>query len=201
MKKDILAKCINIIFHPILMPTIFAVVIYYSTIFSGLFTNSKSMMTLLPFITLTTVMIPLLCYFILSKTKFYAELKKQNYKWDSLFIICEAVILCAIYKTFFNIDVPTIIYRFFILNSIFLVILSLISFFKKIDLHSIAWGELLGIYINLLHTNMTIKEAPLLIILLIIGVVGWARIKTDNSMTLKYIVGTIIGCLFTMATF
>lgn len=183
------------------MPTIFAVVIYYSTIFSGLFTNSKSMMTLLPFITLTTVMIPLLCYFILSKTKFYAELKKQNYKWDSLFIICEAVILCAIYKTFFNIDIPTIIYRFFILNSIFLVILSLISFFKKIDLHSIAWGELLGIYINLLHTNMTIKEAPLLIILLIIGVVGWARIKTDNSMTLKYIVGTIIGCLFTMATF
>lgn len=201
MKKDIPAKIINILFHPILMPTIFMVVIYCNTIFSGIFTNSKSMMTLLPFVALTTVLIPLLCFFILSKTKFYAELKKQNYKWDSLFIICEAVIFCAIYKTFFNIDVPTIIYRFFILNSIFLVVLSFISFFKKIDIHSVAWGELLGVYISLLHTNMTIKEVPLLVILLIIGIVGYARIKTDNTMTFKYIIGAIIGCLFTMTTF
>ena len=48
---------------------------------------------------------------------------------------------------------------------------------------------------------MTIKEVPLLVILLIIGIVGYARIKTDNTMTFKYIIGAIIGCLFTMTTF
>ena len=190
---NIIAKIFNVLFHPLMLPIYILLIL---TIFNSIikyFFSTDSLLLLYSFVFITAVIIPLICYLLLRKSKFYQLTSIKNNYWMSFFLIIEAIIYYAIFKSLTSISMPLMVNKFFMLNSLFLVVFSIISLICKLDFHSIALGEILGLYIRLLRIGLALNRNILLIIILIIGIVGSSRIKLHEHLALQYHVGVIVG--------
>lgn len=195
-RNPLLTKIVNVLFHPLLSPLYVMAIFYFCVIIIRYLIPSDKMLLIASFVLITAVIIPLICKLLFKKMKIYKQFIEQKIHIDSFLSIFMATIYFAIYKSFTNIGVSEILSKFFILNSLMLLCLSLASLFTKVDFHSIAIGEMLGLYIRLLHIGSTYNYWVFLILLFVAGIVGWARIKTNEDFAFKYHLGIIIGGLF-----
>ena len=164
----------------------------YNNLFNFLL-SEDSMVVLFSFVFVTAVFIPLVCYVFVRKSKFYSVTNHEKYHWTSFFLLIEALIYCAIYKSLMRVGIPLLISKFFILNSLIIVILGLIALFVEMDFHSIALGEILGLYIRLLHIGLASDVILLTVILLLVGIVGTSRIFLNEHLSTQYYLGVLSG--------
>lgn len=119
------------------------------------------------------------------------------------------LIICIVFYTWFyinvyrNADIPIVVGVFTLGSVIALSISFLITVFSKISLHTVAWGGLLGLIVNLLWSfgyhslslfNWTIHSRVIMIgLILASGLVATARLMLSAHTTKDIFGGFLVG--------
>jgi hypothetical protein len=188
-----IAKIISFIFHPLLIPTYAVGIIFSLKYFFFYILPLQAKIVLLANVFGFTFLIPAFAIFFMNKysliRSYYMDLKNDRV----LPLITSSVFYFMTYYLFKNVNLSSLLYSFFLVSSIISILALIINFFWKISLHSIALGGLTGLFLSLfLKFNMDTR-LWLLLILLISGITGTARLILNSHTPSQIYAGFLIG--------
>lgn len=197
--EDKFAKTISILFHPVLIPSWFTLILFNSNTYISLLIPLQLKYILFTMIFITTAMFPLLFVVMMVKRKIISDIFMRK-REDRIYPL--AITAIFYFLSYYLIrQLPLYdVFSLFLLGSTFLVFFSfLITFFWKISTHLIGIGGLLGgltglvIQLNLDFITMIIYG------LLIAGLLGFARLQLNAHKPLQVYTGFILA-FFVMLT-
>lgn len=199
MQKNIWAKIIDIIFHPLLIPS------YFTALMLWFGNNNLALSLIRPslrpyiflFVAITSVIIPTLCFWLLKITKIYVEKETNKKTWTALSCLLMAVIFFAISRSMVSLNISGLLLRFFLWNFFFATFCGLVSFRYTLNFHAIATGELLGLYILMLYSGIASSQYILFAIIIMFGLSGMSQLALKKTSPLSFVLETVIGVLFT----
>ena len=197
----IAGNIISIIFNPILMPTVGMYLILMSgTHISLMPTQAKQIIIVITFVTtaiLPVSILPLLYQFKIIKT-FQLENPRER-------VIPMLITVFFYYMGFLlmkKLGIPAILNKFILASIISVLLASIVSYFWKISIHTMAMGGVTGI-LTALSLKFGIDIMPLIAISLIAsGLTASARLYLSchkpTQIYLGYICGFVIVCGFVL---
>ncbi len=199
--EDKFAKTISILFHPILMPSWFTLILFSSNTYISLLIPLQLKYVLFSMIFITTAMFPLLFVLMMVKRKIVSDIYLRK-REDRIYPF--AITALFYFLSYYLIrQLPLYdVFSLFLLGSTFLVFFSfLITFFWKISVHLMGIGGLLGgltglvIRLNLDFTAMIIYG------LLIAGLLGFARLQLNAHKPLQVYTGFLLAFFVMVSIF
>ncbi len=188
---DKIARFISVVLHPVLIPTLgFLLLLNSGFYFSLLTPEAKRFVLLVVFF--STCILPLLAVAVMALNKKFDASMPQS-KDRILPLLSSAVFY---YLGFMLLDkvraVPE--FRIFMLASVLVIIgLLIISFKWKISNHMAAIGGLAGALFGMSFRNGINPVYPLLIVILLSGLVGTARLSLGKHNLKQVIAGYVLG--------
>lgn len=188
-----IARVTSIVFHPLLMPTLGFFLLFNSGFYFALLPWSVKKFILLV-VFLSTCVLPALCIGLLAlNPKFDMNMEKNTDR--VLPLMLSSVFYYLGYLILQRIPIFPI-YNFFIVASILVQIALLVISLKwKISAHSAAIGGLVGGFFGL---SFRLQENPvhiLILLVLIAGIVGTARLILGKHSNLQVYAGFLLGFL------
>ena len=171
-----LSKLISIILHPIFMP-ILALYLSLRQVPSIGFAITNYQNSIYFVLIFSTVILPLISIFLLSKSGKVSSLEMSNPKERSVALFRTALWMGLGYYTIENILVFSPIIKAELIGAISIILIaSIISKYWKISLHLLGIGGLVGVLIALeiIYGNL---QHLIIIFILLSGVLAMARIK------------------------
>jgi membrane-associated phospholipid phosphatase len=139
--------------------------------------------------------------FFMVKLKLVESIEMHSSRDRSIPLIIVALFFYATYHIFRELPVNTI-FTMFMLGATVLVLLSLlINYFFKISLHMMALGGLLATFIGfsfLIHQDIRLY---ILLIILVTGITGSARLKLNAHTPSQVYAGFILGVISMLGIF
>jgi membrane-associated phospholipid phosphatase len=189
------AKTISILFHPLLMPTYGFALLFFTKNYISTFTadNIKYLVICVTF--LFTFLLPTLNALILLKMKRISSLEMEDPKERLIPYGSSVLYYFALYYLFWQADFP-VIFKAVILGAGLSILLTLfINFRWKISAHSIGVGGIAGAMLGIMYRTQADLELVFISVLLIAGLVGYARLKLNAHSPAQVYAGFIMGFL------
>ncbi len=190
---DFLLKLAAYIFHPLLMPLL-GVFLYYGM--SPRFTDPEIMKASLMAVSIITVFIPIIMFFLLKNIGILPSIHLEGVADRKIPLMIQCVLLLLIIKMVFEPYDNTELYYFFV-GILFSTITALILvFFKfKISLHQMG---IAGVTMFLIALGIHFKVNVLLSVGLFFIANGWvatSRLHTNSHTNVELVGGLVIGFL------
>lgn len=187
-----IASVISYLLHPILVP-FYAVILLLKPSFlvNGIPFQGKLM--LLTLVLLTVVLLPLFLMVIYKKMGWISSYYLADKKERKLPLITMGFLQLIMAIMFQRLQISTVFHLFFLTAAVLTVVLLLITNYWKISLHTSAVGGLLGALSGMAIALKVDFILPVLGVVLLAGVVGYARLKLETHNTSQVYVGYIVG--------
>jgi membrane-associated phospholipid phosphatase len=188
-----IARAITYICHPMLLSTYALVVLFNMEVYFsiGIPAKAKWMIVLLVFI--ITGLLPMLLAVLMSRLGIVKTLHMEQREERIWPFVITALFYYLAYYLVKQLDLSTV-YIIFMLGAFLTVIVGLvISFFWKISVHMIGMGGIVGAFTGLSLRLMI--DMPLLIVILILlsGLTGFARLKLLAHTPAQVLAGFVAG--------
>jgi hypothetical protein len=187
------AKLLTIIFHPLFIPFYMLMILLNVNVLFAILMPVKAKLILSGLVFLTTIFLPLLIVFLLYRLKliksFYLESREERI-YPLLTLAIFYYLTYYILKSF-----PiSFIFSYYMLGSTFLTILALIiSFYRKISLHMIGIGGMLGLLLGL-SIDLGLDMTWFIVAAIILGgFLGFARIQSNSHKPSDIYSGFLVG--------
>ncbi len=190
-KKQILAKGISIVFHPLIIPTLGFLLLMNSGFYFSFITFEIKKFILL-IILLSTFLLPSISLLLLAMNpRFDAKMEKST---DRVLPLLLSSVYFFIGYYFLGKAPIYPIYRIFLISTILIIILlMLISIKWKISNHMAALGGLVGAVLAL-SFRLSMNSSLLLIGLIVAaGLVGTSRLVLKKHTSLQIYAGFLLG--------
>ncbi len=191
--SDKIARGISYLFHPLLVPFYILLLFLGLDSFFALLIPIRFKFVLLGIVFLTTVCFPLIVIFFLYRlkiiTSFYLEQKEER-----IFpLLCIAIFYYLTYYLLKGVQFASF-FSYYMLGATLLAILALvITFYKKISLHMLGMGSFSGLLLGL-SLNYGLHFLNLFFAgLLLSGLVGFARLKSNSHQPTEIYSGFFVG--------
>lgn len=199
----LLCNIISYIFHPIFMPLITAVALFFLTRSQFVGFDMKLVFQLLATTFLNTIFFPLLATFMMYKLGFISSIKMPTMRDRVMPLLATMIFYFWIYQVFKNFgayegvtDQALFIFKVFFFGNFFALIgVFLINIFTKISMHTAAAGGALGIMIVLAMIGNINLILVLLVAILVAGLVGSARLLLQEHNPMQIWLGYAVGIL------
>ncbi len=193
--EKIFARVLSIIFHPLLVPTYFLLMLFRVPFYTPLNFPTKINAMVLFFVFVMTFVLPALVATGMWFLKLIENLEMRRRR-DRMFpMIAIAVFFFITFYLLKQLSVFQAI-TIFMLGSTMLVVLGLgFNYFYKISQHMIAWGGFTGALIALglsLHSPFYFW---LFGIIMVSGITGFARLKSASHTPFEIYSGYLLGVL------
>jgi hypothetical protein len=194
-----LAKIISVLFHPVMVPTYITIIILNLNAYFVHILPLKAKELLLGMVFLSTCALPLslILLLIYSGKMFSLQMEKRQERTFSLLIISIFYYLTwwmlgqmPVSKVF-----PVIMIGIFYTS---VTVLALNLFFK-ISLHMCAAGGATGVLIGLSLLLLQPIQMLLMLMILISGVIGFARLKLNSHNSSQVYLGWIVGVVIMLS--
>ena len=187
-----IASVISYLLHPILVP-FYAVILLLKPSFlvNGIPFQGKLM--LLTLVLLTVVLLPLFLMVIYKKMGWISSYYLADKKERKLPLITMGFLQLIMAIMLQRLQISTVFHLFFLTAAVLTVVLLLITNYWKISLHTSAIGGLLGALSGMAIALKVDFILPVLGVVLLAGVVGYARLKLETHNTSQVYVGYIVG--------
>jgi membrane-associated phospholipid phosphatase len=188
-----LTQLISFVFHPVFAPLYGVFLIFQSNIYItytlGFFAKAIIYGTL----AVNCVLFPVLCIYFLYRKKFISDiyLSKQEERFFPLLFIASFYLFT--YYLLFKIHVPAIISSFIFSGFVSSCLLILLNFKWKISMHTTAIGALIGLLFLMSRIFMTDVFWLMAIVIFIGGLVGYARLYSNQHSAGEVYTGYLIG--------
>ena len=195
------ARAISVLFHPLLVPSYFLLILFQLPFYSmpGISLKVKTMSLLFVFV--LTFVLPVLATAGMWFLKLIDSFEMPHRNERVLPIIAIAVFF---YITFYSLKQLAVfqLMTIFMLGSVVLVLVGLVfNYFYKISQHMMAWGGCTGALMAMgfiLHLSLF----PWIFgAILISGITGYARLKTESHTPFEVYSGYLLGVLVMSALF
>ena len=195
------AHLISILFHPLLMPT-YAALLLFNIPSHFNFALPLNYEYLVPaFVFSTTFLISALFMLIYLKMGMVKSLEMKDRKERILPLITMAGIYYLTYYLLKQGSIPTL-FNFFMLGATMLVLISLlVNYLTKISIHMVAMGGIFGTFAGLaigFHYDLWLI---LFILALASGLTGFARLKLNAHTEAQVYTGFALGVFVMMGLF
>ncbi len=187
------ARILSITFHPLLMPTYALLLIFSLQAWFSMEIPPKAKLILLSFVFFMTFALPFALTFLMLKFRIINsfEMHTRNER-----IIPLLMMAFLFYITYYSIKDNGIylFFQLFILGSSILVLLSaVINYFTKISIHMVSIGGLLGTIIGLELVFHVDVLSILIIVVLVAGLLGYARLRLQEHNQGQVYGGFLLG--------
>jgi len=195
------ARALSVLFHPLLVPTWFLLILFRLPFFNLLYIPVKIKTLVLLFVFVLTFVLPTLVTVGMWLLKLIGSMEMRHRHERTLPMIAIAIFF---YFTFYGLSKLAVfqLATMFLLGSTALVLVGLgINYFFKISQHMIAWGGLTGALIALgLLWHITLYFW-LFGVILASGITGYARLKTASHTSFEIYSGYLLGMVVMAALF
>ena len=188
-----IGRLLTIIFHPLFIPFYMLVVLLNIDVLFAMMIPLRVKLILSGLVFLTTIVFPLLCVFFLYKLKLVRSLHLESKEERIYPLLILAVFYYLTYYLLKSFPI-SFIFSYYMLGSTFLTILALIiSFYRKISLHMIGIGGMLGLLMGL-SLNLGLDMTWFIISAIILGgFLGFARIQSNSHKPSDIYSGFLVG--------
>ena len=207
------AQVSSYIFHPLLLPTFAFGMIFLLNPF--LFSNisEKQKLTILLSIFLNTFFVPVFLTFLMVKLGFVKSLRLESKMERIIPIGISIFIYAGLFAKFRLLDYNPVLATTLLSATVLLIIIMIINMQWKVSIHSIGIAGLLGVmvsnidlfsYSQYLHLPIGILQLlylPLVIVTLVAGWVGTARLILGAHQKHEVYLGYIVGFVCTVLVF
>ncbi len=190
-----IAKILNYLFHPILMPTYGSILLLnINHLLFQLPYKAKLLIILIIFF--LTFILPLITIYFMKVNgilKSLIMLQKEDRYLPYLVII---IFYYLTYKILFRIPLLLPILNNFIIGATFIVVLAMLINFKwKISSHMLGIGGLTGTFIGLMFKLQLDIRFLIVILILLSGTIGFARLKSQAHTPAQVYTGFALGAI------
>jgi len=195
------SQIISLLFQPLLIPTYGFIILFNLNAFFSLVIPASAKWLILLIVFVTTFLLPTLFILILYNKGVVKSLYLKTREDRIIPFIGTIVFYYLSYYLIKRLQISPI-YYYFIIGTTFTVVVSLIiNFFWKISIHMMAIGGMLGAFIGLslvLYINLPIL---IIAIILVAGLVGYARLQLDEHTPAQVYSGFIVGVFLMLMLF
>jgi hypothetical protein len=189
------AKIVSYFFHPVFMPTIIAIVVYFLNPLEFVAVDKAQRTQILGNIALNTMFFPLVSTLLIKAVGFIESVQMRTSKDRIIPLIVTMAFYFWAYLIMKNISAPMII-KILTLGAFWGIIAVFITnIFMKISMHAAAAGGALGLLIVLMMKSHTDMFLPFLLALLIAGIIGTARLILYAHKPVEIWIGYVVGVL------
>ena len=193
--EERIAKFFTYLLHPLFVPFYILTILLNANSSFALTITFKAKLIISGLVILATILIPLLIIFLLFRLKLVKSFRMES-REERIYPLL--VISIFYYLTYYLLKSFTIsfIFSYYMLGSTFLAICALIiSFYRKISLHMIGAGGMLGLLLGLsLNLGFDLFWFVVTAILLC-GFLGFARIKSNSHKPSDIYSGFLVGAV------
>ena len=189
------AGFISWIFHPLLMPTYALMLIFNNDNYFVLMLPLKLKLILTAIIFTNTLLLPLLFIWMMKRRGIIQSYHMPERADRTFPFLVTGLFYMATWFMINNLNLPGV-YSMFLLGGTALIVISLIiNLFWKISIHMAGVGGLTGGFIALNY--LMVVDSPLLILVLVIisGLVGFARLKANTHNPSQVYAGFAAGAM------
>jgi len=196
-----IAKIISVILFPLLFPSYIILILFYFNNFNSYQVPLNAKFMVFTIILITTCLFPILFIFIMKRRGMINSIQMETKEERVFPLIITTIFFSMAYYMLRNIEVLEI-FLFFLIGSIFLMILTLlVNFVTKISVHMIGVGAFTGGLIGIalsIHADLVFL---IIISLFFSGLTGYARLKLKAHNQLQIYSGFLSGLLIMLAIF
>jgi hypothetical protein len=190
----VFATIISYLFHPVLMPTMMMLVLYWLSPVS--FAGSRFGALMLPVI-LNTLFFPIVVTLLIKAVGFIDSIHMYDSKDRIIPLIASMIFYFWVNNVFSNLPGVPLIAHILTLGAFWgIIAIFMINIFVKISMHTVAAGGALGILMVLMINSRVNLIAPFFAALVVAGLVGTARMvlgaHRNGEIWLGYIVGLLV---------
>ena len=193
--EERIAKILSVLFHPLFVPFYMLLILLNVDRFFAMLIPVKVKLLLSCLVFLTTIFLPLMIVYLLYRLKvvksFFLESKEER-------IYPLLTVAVFYYLTYYMLKSFPIsfIFSYYMLGSTFLTILAMIiSFYRKISLHMIGVGGMVGLLTGL-SLNLGLDLTWFVIGAIILGgILGFARIQSNSHKPSEIYSGFLVGAV------
>jgi len=188
-----LAKLISYIFHPLLIPTYAFILLFNQKAYFAMIIPTAARWRLLLIVFIITFVLPLMLVLLLKSLNRIKSLQMFERKERNLPYIVTAWFSFILYLVLNNTQLSPI-YKYFSLGATVLIIFAFLVNLKwKISIHMISIGGLTGMFLGLTMISAISNPMYLLSLILIAGLVGFARLKLNAHTQAQVYAGLLSG--------
>jgi membrane-associated phospholipid phosphatase len=194
--SDLLPKIISYAFHPLLMPTYALALYFWVDSTASYFMKFEIKRALFAMTFCFTFLLPVFNSLILLKAKYLKSLRMDTKEERRIPLLATAIFFVAEYYILSKSAVPQTL-KLLILSATLSVVLTLIiNVFWKISAHMIGIGGVVGAMFALSYiTHFKNAEWLMIVLILVAGIIGMARLQLKAHSPAEILVGFIVGAM------
>jgi hypothetical protein len=186
-----IAKIVSIVFHPVLLPTLGFILLFTSGFYSSMLTTDAIRFILLV-IFFSTATLPMLSVAVLAlNSKF--DFLMPNSRDRVVPMLFTSVFYYIGFMLLGRIHFLPVFKLFMIASVLLIVVLLLISFKWKISIHMAAIGAITATFFALSFRGGVNPMSSIVIVVIVSGLVGTARMVLDKNNLLQVATGYFLG--------
>jgi membrane-associated phospholipid phosphatase len=193
--EEKLAKLISYLFHPLLLPTYGFAILFFTKNYISTFTSTTIKLAILSITFVFTCLLPAVNALILLKTGRIKNLEIETTGERVILYTGAALYYIVLFYLFYFAEFPTL-FRILILGAAISVLLAIFINLKwKISAHTIGIGGIAGAAVGIEYRLQLDFHLILILIILVAGIVGYARLKLNAHTPSQVYTGFVLGFL------
>ncbi len=196
-----LAGIISLLFHPLLLPTYMLIILFYIPGFTIFSYSTETKFYLIAFVFIMTFGIPASLVYMLKRFKVIESLQMNNRKERLIPLGMMAGIYFITFYSLNNIGSLALFNLFLIGVAIVSLVAIVITLYTKISLHMMGAGGVSGALLGLLLAYPVDMRWLFYLVILLAGVIGYARLTITNHTLRQLYNGFMMGFVLMLALF
>ena len=191
--KNNIASAVSYILHPLLVPTYIMVFVLNMDAFLAFMIPVVVRLWIIGMLLVVTFAMPAIMIYMMQRKGVITSLQ-MDIRSERFYPLLLTAIFWGLGYTLINRTGLPVIYYQYLLGGIVAILVSMtINFFWKISLHMVGMGGLTGVFL-VLSMRMGVDIFPLLaFVILLSGIVGYARLKVNSHNPPQVYTGYIVG--------
>jgi hypothetical protein len=188
-----IARLFSFLFHPILMPSYVLVILLNLNPVMSAMVPLHYKLILLGVVVLTTVISPLFILFLLHKLRIITSYYLASREERIYPILAVAIFFYVTYYLLRGVHV-SLLFSYYMLGATLIAIVAfIVNFFHGISLHTLGTGGFTGLFIGMMLSFGADFTYLILAGILISGITGFARLKTNAHQPAEIYAGFLSG--------
>lgn len=190
-----IARIISIVFHPLLIPASFIAVLIHLNVFFALMIPDDSKWKIIVLVLITSAIFPMLVVYGMYRFGIIISLHMEKREERLYPYLASSIFLLLSTYMIWQINISPVYYYVLLAASLLSILTLLINLFWKISAHTIALGGVVGILIALQSVLLIDLLWLIAIVLMIGGLVGFARLRVGSHTQAQVYAGYVLGFL------
>jgi len=199
------SKVISYLLHPLWMPLYVVLMFWEMNSRVHFYPQSSAWYYIIFVVLINSIIIPLLMFWMMRRLGIISSLRMEERKDRVYPFLVTGIFYLTSWFVFYNLGILDLVAYLFIVAAVLAFISLVVNVFWKISVHSISMGAMSVFIIFLTSVYFISSSWPSYAIILLSGVVGFARLKLQCHSPAQiysgYLLGALVTALFLMGLY